>query len=162
MKGTRRCLLKTYCTSIESARSEHSNGVWYVFSRAHPGPIEQLTYYSIHHYDSRYKLPRGTNYPESPVETDQRPTRTDQRQNRVTRLLTRPLYQTTGTRTGTCTSSILVMYCSAVGCSLLYRVHGAPVPNGRDAAAATAAGRRCPRRGSNRCPFTPGARAFAH
>ena len=40
-------------TSMESARSEDSNGVWYVFSRAHSAPIEQLTYYSIHHYDSR-------------------------------------------------------------------------------------------------------------
>ena len=44
-------------TSIESARSEHSNGVWYVFSRAHSVPIEQLTYCSIYYYDSR-----GINY----------------------------------------------------------------------------------------------------
>ena len=39
-------------TSMESARSEDSNGVWYVFNRAHSAPIEQLTYYSIYHYDS--------------------------------------------------------------------------------------------------------------
>ena len=39
-------------TSMESARSEDSNGVWYVFNRAHSAPIEQLTYYSIYHYNT--------------------------------------------------------------------------------------------------------------
>jgi len=33
-------------TSIESSRSEDSNGVWYVVSRAHSASIERLTYYS--------------------------------------------------------------------------------------------------------------------
>ena len=39
-------------TSMESARSEDSNGVWYVLNRAHSAPTEQLTYYSIYHYNS--------------------------------------------------------------------------------------------------------------
>ena len=33
-------------TSIESARSQHYNGVWYVFSRAHSAPISSCTVHS--------------------------------------------------------------------------------------------------------------------
>ena len=55
------------------------------------------------------------------IETDQRPTRDrpeTKSSDSITDQTTTRTDQTTGTRTGTCTSSILVMYCSAVGCSL--------------------------------------------
>ena len=44
-------------TSIESARSQHYNGVWYAFSRAHSAPICQL-----HCSQSIECDRRGTNY----------------------------------------------------------------------------------------------------
>ena len=41
MVATEKCSYPANHTSIESSRSEDSNGVWYVFSRAHSAPIEQ-------------------------------------------------------------------------------------------------------------------------